>query len=94
MPEDSHASVGPLLLDHARQQHKVIILDQNYRARRVFDFLQHRVGELAIDLLIVLPVVGAKNGTRMCDMAERPKALIGEAVVIALLFFLAQPHSA
>ena len=39
------------------------------------------------------PVVGSENGPRMSDVAERPEALIGKAVVIPLLLFFGEPDT-
>jgi len=88
------ASGFGLLLDHPRQQREVIILHQDHRPLRVFDLLQQGLGELAVDCLIPLPVHVAKDGSGMRDVAERPQAFVGEAVVIAFFLFLRQPHPA
>src|SRR5580692_4661609 len=93
MPEDRDARVRPLLFDQPRQQREVIILDQNHWTRRVFDFLQHRVRELAIDLLIKLPVGRTEDGAGMGDMAEWPKTFVGKTVIVTFLFPLAQPNA-
>src|SRR5262245_56540064 len=47
-----------------------------------------------VDLAIVLPVFGAESRTGMCDMAQRPDSLVGEAEVEALLLLLRQPDTA
>ena len=93
MPEDGHARVGPALLDHSRQQGKVIILHQHDRAADVLHLFQQGVRELAVHFLIMLPVAGAEQRARVGDVAKRPEPLVGEPVVIAFLFFLGQPDS-
>src|ERR1700719_1280065 len=69
MPENGHAHVWPLFLQHAWEQGKVIILNQNHRIRRIRDFLNRRCGKLAFDFLIKLPVSSAEEVTSMSDMS-------------------------
>src|SRR5271169_1983723 len=92
VPENSYPRVRSLFFDQPRQQSEVIILDQNHGAWRVFDFLQHRISELAVDLLIMLPIGRAKDGAGMGNVAEWPKTLVGKTVIVAFLLLLAQPH--
>jgi fumarate reductase subunit D len=66
----------------------VIVLDKNDGVGDVLDFLEDRVGKLAVYVLIVLPVGGAKERTSVRDMAERPEAFVGKAVVVAFFLFL------
>ena len=58
------------------------------------DLFENRSGELAIDLLIVLPVLRPKDRARMSDMTKRPKPFVGKPVVVAFFFFFAQPYPA
>src|SRR6266567_1517461 len=39
-------------------------------------FLQNRVGEAAIDFLILQPIVGTKDRARVRDVRERPEAFV------------------
>src|SRR5712692_377346 len=93
MPEDSDASVGPLLFDHSGNQREVIVLHQHHRPGCAFHFLQQGIGKFPVYRLIVAPVVGTKNRPRVSDVAKRPEAFVGKAVVISLLFFLSEPDS-
>src|SRR5580693_4792553 len=93
VPEDRHTRIRPLLFDQPRQQSEVIILDQNHRAGYVSDFFQHGVGELAVNLLVVLPVGGTEDGAGVRNMTEWPETLVGKTVVVAFLFLLVQPHA-
>src|SRR5260370_10182282 len=85
MPENSHARVRPVLLDHLWQQSEVVVLHQHYGLGDVLDLPEHRSGELAIHLLRVLPVLGPKDGARVRDWTTRPKTLLAEDVEGALL---------
>ena len=68
----------------ARQQREVIVLDQHDRV--VAARLGHDgVGEALVDRAVLLPVAFAEHRPHVSDMAKRPQALVGEAVVIALL---------
>src|SRR5580700_10121681 len=72
----------------------MVVLNQYHRFGCLFDLLEYRSGELAIDLLIVLPVLGPEDGTRMSDVAERPKTFVSKPVVVTLFLFFAQPYPA
>ena len=93
VPEGDDDRLGQTLTDHARQQREVVVLDQHDRPL-VARFGNHRIGEFAVDGFIGLPVRRAKNRPGEGDMAKRPQALIGEAQIIALIFFLRQPDPA
>src|SRR3954451_1562345 len=94
MPEDRDASLGTLLLDHSGQQGEVVVLKQNDRAFSVRHFFQQGVGKFPVHFLVVLPIVGTEQGTRVSDVAERPQTLIREAIVVALLFLFGEPNPA
>ena len=93
MPENRYSGIRPLLFDHSRQQREVVILHQNHRLFGVLHFFEQGIGELTVDGLILFPIVGSKDRTRVRDMTERPDSFIGEAVVISFLFFLGEPNS-
>ena len=76
VPKDRNARVGPRFLDHPGKQREVIILREKNRRFRALHFLQNGVGKPAIDLLIVQPVLGPENRSRMRDMAQRPETFI------------------
>ena len=89
MPEDGHARIGPLFLDQPGQQRKVIVLDEHDGLGDILDLLEHGGHELAVDVLIVLPVGSPKKRAGVRDMAKRPQPFVGKAVVVALLFLFA-----
>ncbi len=94
VPEDADARVRPRLLDHPRQEREVIVLHEHHRARRALDLLDHGFGELPVRFAIARPVGLAEQGPRVRDVAERPHALVGEAVVVAFFFLGRQPDAA
>ena len=65
----------------------MVVLHKHHRVGAVLHLFQQRVRKSLVHALIALPVRGAENGARMCDMAQRPQPLIGKAVVVARLFF-------
>src|SRR5580692_11353512 len=71
----------------------MVILNKDYWILRIADFCNHGVRELGVDFLIVPPVVRAEDRASMGNVTERPKALVGKAVVVSVLFFLAEPNS-
>ena len=93
VPEDGYAGIRPLLFDQFRQQCKVIILDEQRRLLCACHLLQHCLGKLPVRLYIVLPIERPEQRPRVSDMAKRPQAFVGEAVVVALFFFLVEPYS-
>ena len=93
VPEGDDGGARQALAHHARQQREVVVLHQHDRvvgARLV----RHHVGEAPVHRLVVLPVGRAEDRPRVRDVAERPQALVGEAVVVALLLLLRQPDAA
>ena len=92
VPERDDGGLGQLLADHPRGQREVVVLHEDDRVVGV-DFLQGGLGELAVHGLVVRPVLRAEHRARVCDMAQRPQPLVGEAVVVPALFLLGQPHA-
>ncbi len=86
-------AVRQTLPDHARQQGEVVILHQHDRVVGA-RFGHHRIGKALIDGDVLLPVAGAEHRPHVGDMAQRPQAFVGKAVVVALLFFCRQPDAA
>ena len=76
------------LADHPGREREVVVLHEDDRVVGV-DLVAHRVGEPLVDADVVLPVLGAEDRARVRDVAERPEPLVGEAVVVAVLFALA-----
>ena len=64
----------------------MIVLDEHHGFRHIFNLLEHGGHELAVDLLVVLPVGSPKERTGVRDVAKRPKSFVGKAVVITFLF--------
>ena len=93
MPERDDRGSREALTDELGRQREVVILHEDDRILRV-DLGAHGVDELAVHLLVVLPVLGAEGGARVRKMAERPETFVGEAVIVALLFGGAEPHAA
>src|SRR5690348_2397863 len=71
----------------------MVVLNEQDRVLRSLHFLQDGPGKLAVHLLIVLPIAGPEERTRVRDVAQRPETFVGEAVVIAFFFFLAEPYT-
>ena len=93
VPEGDDGGAWQALAHHARQEREVVVLHQDDRVLGV-RLVGDDLGEAAVHLLVVLPVGRAEHRPRMRDMAERPEAFVGEAVVVALLFFRRQPYAA
>src|SRR5205085_2227662 len=53
---------------------------------------QHRFGKLLVHLFIMSPIRRPEQRPSMCNMAKRPQAFIGKAVVIAFFFLFAEPY--
>ena len=70
----------------------MIVLDEHHGVVAI-RLLDHRIGEALVDQHVVLPVAGAKNGTNMGDVAERPHSFIGKSVVVAVFLFLGEPDA-
>src|SRR5215471_15078318 len=93
MPENRNPGIGTLCLDHVGKQCKVIVLNQYEWPVRARNLLEDGLRKLLVDMFITLPIRGAKNRTRMSDMAEGPDSFIREAKVVALLIFLCEPDA-
>src|SRR5579872_4203471 len=93
MPENSDAGVGTTQLDHAWQKREVVVLQQDHRPADIFHFFEQCVSEFPVDVLIVLPIAGTEQWTRVRDVAERPQTFVGESVVITLFFFFREPNA-
>ena len=76
VPKDRNPRVGPRFLNHPRKQREVIILREKNRRFGALHFLQNGVREAAIDFLVLQPVLGPENRSRMRDMAQRPETFI------------------
>jgi len=70
----------------------VIVLHEHDGLLDGLHLLQQRLREALVHQRYT-PVGGAKARALVDDVAERPQALIGEAVVIAGLLLVAQPHA-
>ncbi len=91
VPELAHRHIGARLLHESRQQREVVVLHEHHRAI-LANFLDHRIGEAAVDAHVLLPVGLVEFRTRIRDVTQRPQRAVGAAVVIALLFFGCQPQ--
>jgi hypothetical protein len=78
VPEQRHAQIGTPLLDEARREREVIVLDEHER-RLVADFLHDGVGEALVDLAVALPVRQAEPRPHVGDVAQRPERAVREA---------------
>src|SRR5439155_9535218 len=79
VPEMENDQIGPGVAKHARQQSEVIVLDKNH-GRLVVNFVQHRVGELAIDSVVLVPVAGVEMRPSIGNVTQRPKSFVGKPV--------------
>ena len=93
VPEGQDGGLRQLLADHRRQQREVVVLHQHHRVGAAC-LGHHRVGKALVDGAVGFPVGFSEHRSHMSDMAERPHALVGEAVVVALLLFRGQPDAA
>src|SRR5216684_6038777 len=93
MPEYGDSRVRTPLFDQTRQQGKVIVLGQNNGAFRAGHLFENGVRELLVGRLVILPILYPKYGARVRDVAERPKALISEPVIVAFFFLSRQPDT-
>src|SRR5258706_12394595 len=94
VPEDCHPGIGPFRFYEPGQQREMVILDKHERLLRHFDFFQHDLREFLIYTLIVFPILTAKHGTRVRDMAKRPDSFVREPLIVSLLLFLREPEAA
>ena len=86
MQEKSHAGAHSRFPQGRRRQHEVVVVDPD---KVVFlrGFRDH-LGELAIHLLIGLPVLGIEIATRRHVVKQRPDDFIGEAgIKLCDIFF-------
>src|SRR5690242_21714567 len=79
-----------LISDDFRHQREVKILDKYDRIVGL-RFFQHCQGEPLVNILILLPIGGSKDGTHVSEMTQGPDAFIGESVVVAILFLGCYP---
>src|SRR5262245_7648319 len=93
MPKNRNSSSGTLRLDQAGKQGKVIVLNQDECPFRARNLIENGLRKLLIDVFVTLPIRGAKNGTRVSDMAEGPNSFVRETIVVALLIFLREPDA-
>src|SRR5262245_44614885 len=94
MPKNRNSSSGTLRLDQAGKQGKVIVLNQDECPFRARNLIENGLRKLLIDVFVTLPIGGAKNGTRVSNMAEGPNSFVREAIVVALLILLRKPDAA
>jgi hypothetical protein len=83
MPELRDDQIGIALLQHARQQCEVKVLNE-YEGRLLADFFQDGAREQVIDLTVSLPVFRAEDGACKHDVTKRPERPVCKAVVVAL----------
>ena len=89
VPEDCDPRVGDAILQHARQQGKMIVLNQDDGVLFAGDLLYKRVGKFSVDCVVVFPIRSAKDGAGVGDVAERPKTFVGESVIVAYFLLAA-----
>jgi hypothetical protein len=90
MPELGDDRVGIGFFHHPRHQAEVIILNE-HEGRSISGFRRDRLSKLFVDLTIDRPVPGIEDGPGEHHMAQRPQALVGQAVVKPLHLFLGKP---
>ena len=93
MPEGDDGRLGQAFPDRARQQGEVVILHQHDRVLGL-GFLLHGLRKSPVHGAVLLPVGGAKYGARVRDVAQRPQALVGEAIVVAGFLLPGEPDAA
>ena len=93
MPEGDDGRLGQPVADHARQQREMVVLHQDDRVLALG--LGHdRIGEFLVHRAVELPVGFAEDRPHEGDVAERPEALVGGAVIIAVLLLFREPDPA
>ncbi|MCR4414716.1 MAG: hypothetical protein NUV77_20055 [Thermoguttaceae bacterium] len=92
VPELGDHEVVAGILEHPRQQGEVVVLDEHHR-RFAADLVEHRGGELPVDLDVLLPIGAVEPRPGIGDVAQRPEGLVGEPVVVALLLGLGEPDA-
>ena len=93
VPELGHHQIVARVFEHPRQKGEVIVLHEHH-CRSVADLVQNGIGELAVDALIIAPIVHVEARTGVGNVTQRPKRVVGKAVVVPLLFLLAEPYPA
>ena len=91
VPEHEDGGVGQPLSDHLRQQREVVVLDEDHRIADPC-LGNDGVRKALVDRPITLPVRLAEDRPHVRDVAQGPQALVGEAVVVPLLFLGGQPE--
>ena len=77
--------------EEAGEEGEVVVLDEDGGGAAV-DFLEDLVGEGLVDLGVGLPVGLVEDGFDEGVVAEGPEALVGDAVVVALLLLVGEPE--
>src|SRR5436309_15388169 len=72
---------------------EVVVLHEYEQRLYSRHLLEQRLRDALVQRAIVPPVGGAEARALVDDVAERPQALVGEAVVVAGLLLVAQPHA-
>jgi hypothetical protein len=93
VPEVGDPEIGTRRSQERRYEREVIVLDE-HQGGIATNLLEDDLCEATIHLTVGIPVLHAKDGADICDVAKRPQRLIREAVVVALLLALAEPDTA
>jgi hypothetical protein len=92
VPERDHGRARQRAPDQRRRERIVVVLHEDDRVVGI-DLLEHRAHEPLVDGAVVQPVLVAEDRARVRDVAQRPQALVGEAVVVAALLLDREPHA-
>jgi hypothetical protein len=76
VPENSDASVGPAFFKKTGQKREVIVLNEDARVFHPFQFIHHSISKFPVGGLVLSPILGAKEGPSVGNMAEGPKAFV------------------
>src|SRR5436190_22692398 len=71
VPELGHHEVRIAVLDHAREQSEVEVLNEN-NGRAVSGFFDDSIGEDAVNLAVLLPVFRYESRASVSHVAKRP----------------------
>ncbi len=93
VPEQDDDGVRQLLAHHLRHQRQVVVLHQHH-GPLARGFGNHGVGKAAVDGHVMRPVVKAEGRRDAGAVAQRPQRLVGQAIVIAGHFGIAEPQAA
>jgi hypothetical protein len=93
VPEGEDGGAGQPLADEPGGEGEVVVLHEDDGVLGV-GLLPDRLGEAGVDGDVVLPVLLAEGGAGVREVAQRPEALVGEAVVVALLLLRGEPDPA